>query len=181
MARPGFTATAEASWSYNYGDRPVVRDNRTFRPTYEPTYTHPIRVQDPMMFPDNNLITEDASTYKGPLPTGDDEGYYGHYQSRSWLAITAPTRIDRGRQFVTDLPDLGRFHTVRLQNVTGQTKVEQVLIRFKNGEEQLVKVNRTLGNWNPTLDIRVDGARKIHGFVVYGRSAHGSAYQILAL
>lgn len=172
MARPvTFSASAEASWGFGYHDRPVIRDHRYREPV-------PAPIREPMMFPSNNALTEDASVYQGPLPAAEDRSY-GYGYSGAWLSITAPTRIDRGRQFVTDLPDLGRFHTVRLYNVTGSTAIGSVLIRFKNGEEQVVHVNQTLDRWSPTIDIRLHGARKIHGFVLYGSSAHGAAYQIL--
>lgn len=182
MARPfTFEASAEASWTYGYNNdrRPVViRDHR-----YHEPMPAPVRYEEPRMFPNNNTITEDASVYKGPVPATrgyHHRSYRSQYESQ-WAAITVPTRIDRGRQFVTDLPDLGRFSVVRLQNVAGWSNIETVLIRFKDGSEQVVKINSRLNSWNDAIDIRLDRRAQIHGFVVYGSTGHGSAYQILAL
>lgn len=187
MARPTFSVQAEAQWSFHTGGSPVVRDHREPVRTYEPVRIYEPVVREPMMFPDNNTLTADASVYKGPMPIANIKrsqfrGSYSYYVQPQWTAITAPTRIDRSRQFVTDLPDCGAFTTVRLQNTAGSTKISQVLIRFADGGEQLVKLDTTLDRWTSAIDIRLDGgSRKIHGFVVYGSSAYGSAYQILAL
>jgi hypothetical protein len=187
MARPvTITAKAEASWSFGTRTPIVVRDHR--EPVRAPVYQAPVRYEEPrepMMFPSNNALADDASVYRGgyPIATNKRMGYRDSYQwgHSSWVAITAPTRIDRGRQFIPDLPELGYFSTVRLQNVTGTTNVDDVLIRFKDGTEQVVHVNQKLNHWNSTIDIRLDGARKIQGFVINGSSAYGSAYQVLAL
>lgn len=187
MARPTFTAKAEASWSFGTRTPVVVRDHRDREPVRAPVYQAPVRYeeQEPMMFPSNNALTDDASVYRGGYPTATNKRthYRDSYQwgYQSWVSITAPTRIDRGRQFIPDLPELGSFSTVRLQNITGTTKIDAVLIRFKDGTEQVVHVNQKLGRWNTTIDIRLDGARKIQGFVINGSSAYGSAYQVLAL
>ena len=183
MARPyNFSVSAEASWSISNRNAPVVvRDHREPVRTYEP-----VVVREPMMFPSNNALAEDASVYKGPLPIPAtrvqrfSSGYVANYHSQ-WTAITAPTRIDRGRQFVTDLPNLGAFTRVRLQSVTGSSEITTVLIRFADGGEQIVNINRCLDT-HSSIDIMLDGgARQIHGFVVYGSTNYGAAYQILAL
>ena len=67
------------------------------------------------------------------------------------------------------------------QSAAEFVKNEQVLIRFKDGSEQLVKLNTRLDRFNPIIDISLDRSKKIHGFVLYGSSSQGSAYQILAL
>lgn len=180
MARPvTFSASAEASWSYGYHDRDrsrpvVIRDHRYRGPA-------PVRYEEPMMFPNNNRLTQDASVYEGPLATRSHffTTYYGHDRYR-WMSITAPTRIELGRQYVTELPDLGPLSVVRLQNVAGTTNVHKVLIRYKNGQEQLVYLNQRLSRWNPSIDIHLEGHGAVHGFVLYGSTGHGSAYRILA-
>jgi hypothetical protein len=180
MARPVITASVEANWSYRSPRTApvVVRDHR------QTTY---VDTREPMLFPNNTIMMEDASAYKGPLPivnkrTQFRSSYEYGYYNQSWLAITAPTRIDRGREYISDLPDLGRFSRIRLQSNAGTTHITQVLVRFKDGGEQLVKLDATLNRWNPVIEFDLDGrSRKIHGFVVYGTSGHGSAYQVLAL
>ncbi len=195
MARPAaFSASASASWSFNTGrhtSAPVIRDHRG--PDRQVDGYHGYESYDstgcnePMMFPNNNALTSDASIYKGPLPAArSSEGYgrdeYGFSMPRTWLALTAATRIDHGRQFITDIPDLGAFTTVRLQNVAGMTSIGAVLVRFANGEEQTVQVNQDLSRNNPVVEIRLKGgARILHGFVINGSSAYGSAYQVFAL
>jgi hypothetical protein len=186
MARPAtFTVNAEASWSFgtrtSSNDRVVIRDHRgrVNQPAPQPIYDD---VRDErVMFPSNNVLTEDASVYKGPLPAART-GYYGHsYRPTSWITVTAPTRIDRGRQFISDLPDFGTVSRVRLVSNAGQTSIEKVLVRFADGGEQVVTLNRSLNRWYQTLDFQLNGARKVASFVVYGSSSNGAAYQILAM
>lgn len=199
MARPAtfsVSARASASWNFGtgYGQAPVVRDHRGPRPVVAPPVVtdggHEHCDSEPeerMMFPDNNALTSDASVYKGPVPAasrrnGAASFEYGFPASRQWAALTAPTRIDQGRQFIADLPEIGKFTTVRLQNVTGTTAIGDVLIRFANGGEQIVHVNQKLDRSNPTIEIRLQGgSRALQGFVINGSSAYGSAYQVLAL
>ncbi len=137
----------------------------------------PIVVERPM-FTNNNRLAPDASAYYGTYPILDTSSTPGY---RTWGAITEPTRIDRGRQFISDLPDLGRFDMLRLKNVAGTSHVTQVYIQFQNDQEQVVKLDTCLERGNPTIDIDLTGsARQIKRVIVYGSSDRGAAYQLLA-
>lgn len=187
MARPAtFSASAEASWSWRTGSRApiVVRDHRVHR---EPVRNYDDYVdvrEERMVFPNNNVLTEDASVYKGPFPAAHqqiDDGYgYGYYRPR-WITVTAPTRIDRGRQFISDIPDFGRVTRIRLQHNAGTTAIDKVLVRFADGGEQVINISANLDRWNSALDFRLAGARTIAALVVYGSSSRGAGYQVLAL
>lgn len=191
MARPAtFTVNAEAAWSFgtrtSTNDRVIIRDHRPGRVMPAPVQHYPVQqpvygdVRDErMMYPSNNVLTEDASVYKGPLPTA--RYGYNQYRSSTWITVTAPTRIDRGRQFISDLPDFGLVSRVRLVSNAGQTSIEKVLVRFADGGEQVVTLNRSLNRWYQTIDFQLNGARKVASFVVYGSSSNGAAYQILAM
>lgn len=124
-------------------------------------------------FDSYNTLTADASVYKGPVMLGSPYG-----RSHRWSAVTAPTRIEQGRQYVTDLGLSATSH-VRLVGVQGRTNVSQVLIRFTDGSEQLVQINRSLRGGS-SIDIAIQGSAKgIHGFVLYGETSKSGAYQIL--
>jgi len=141
--------------------------------TMSPGWQRPTRP-----FESHNVLTADASVYKGPLMLETPE--YSHPQiptSRAWLAVTAPTRIERGRQYVTDL-GLRPTSRVRLAGVQGWTHVSQVLIRFTDGSEQVVHLDRRLTKGN-SIDIEIGKAKAIHGFVLYGETSKLGAYQIL--
>ena len=192
MARPAtFTADAQVSWTFgNTSPRPVViRDHRS-QPVQQPVrYEQPVRYYDDfrnerLMFPSNNVLTEDASVYKGPFPVANNRAHlkYNYYTSQQpqWISITAPTRIDRGRQFISDIPDFGAVSRMRLLGNAGQTSIEKVLVRFADGGEQVVTINRNL-RINQSIDFQLNGARKVAALVVYGASSNGAAYQVLAI
>lgn len=74
-----------------------------------------------------------------------------------------------GRRIFTVGADKGTFGTLRIQGETGSTYIEQVLIRFENGQQQLLRnVDQTLGR-GQKLDIRLDGNGKnqVHGVYIY--------------
>ena len=152
-----------------------ARIHHTTRPVVlEPGCEEP-SIERPM-YPSNNVIADDASVYNGGYPVAGT-------RYNTWLALTQPTRIDRGRQFISDLPtNLGWFHSLRLQNLTGQSAITQVYIQFQNGEEQIVRLNHTMNRWSPTIDIDLKGnARQLKRVIVSGSTNQGSAYQLLAI
>jgi len=180
MARP-VTASVSAHASWSFGARPtVVRDRRAPRAVV----IDPVRVQRPI-YTDNNRLTDGASVYQGTYPAMNlQSSLQGEYlpARNAWVAITEPTRIDNGRQFISDLPNLGRFNALRLQNVTGASSIQQVYIQFQNGQEQIVKLDKCLDRFRSTIDINLTGeSRQLKRVIVYGSTDRGSAYQLLAL
>jgi hypothetical protein len=74
-----------------------------------------------------------------------------------------------GRRIFTVGADKGTFSTLRIQGESGSTYIEQVLIRFEGGQEQLLRnIDQTLGR-GQTVNIRLDGngTNKVHGVYIY--------------
>lgn len=156
---------------------PVVTYTRVASVRQGPQYIAPVtqRHSPPIIADDdcnNTQLGTDLSVYHGPVGTKVGFG---------WTSLTQPTRIDRGREFITIGKEHGRFNTLKLDNVRGATVVTQVLINFANGKSQVVKLNQRLTTGNPCITINLDGNnRAISGIVIYGQSGARSAFQILA-
>ncbi|MDQ3363876.1 MAG: hypothetical protein M3680_00385 [Myxococcota bacterium] len=136
--------------------------------------------------PDNNTIGADASEYQGARPVVSNRtryrSSYRPFADRGWTALTEPTRIDAGRQFINLGANLGTFDQLRLHQTAGESTITQVAIKFADGQTQVVRVGQRLNHWNADITIDLDGnARRIEGVVVYGATAEGSSYQLLAL
>jgi hypothetical protein len=174
-------ALADPSWSAGVSMNAsvatngiIVRDHR--EPTPAPVYRTPIRpVAQPVAQVvgadrcDNVRDGGDASSYVGP--TG---GYLD-----GWFAVTQPTRIERGREFIT-LGANQRFSQLQLRRDMGFTRIDQIAIVFKNGQEQVVRPNAALDFRNPALTIQLEKHGKISRIVVYGQSGQGARYSVLA-
>jgi len=175
------TFGADASFSYGQPyQMPVVRDHRelpTWTPVVGANTRLPIAKPMPPIYIDdcnNTTLGGDASAYTGPvgMPTRFNTG---------WLALTQPTRIDRGREFIHVGAQFGRFNTVKLENSRGSSFISQVLIEYANGRGQVVHLNERLSAWNPCITIDLQGRnRSISRIVVYGSTGARSAYQVLA-
>lgn len=183
MAQPlTINASARVSWGVG-SSGPVVRDHRDARPIVVNDRLRNLPRFQEALYPNNNRLGGDASTYVGPRPAPMMHHGNGYDSYRpSWLAITEPTRIDRGRQFIAVGTDLGRFRQLRLRNTVGWSMITQIKIDFGNNVIQTVDLNQRLDRYNPVIDIDLDGyARSINRVIVYGSTANGSAYQLLAL
>lgn len=73
------------------------------------------------------------------------------------------------RRIFTVGADKGTFSSLRIQGETGSTYITQVLVRFENGQEQLLRnVNQSLGR-GQAYNIRLDGngTNQVHGVYIY--------------
>jgi hypothetical protein len=159
----------------------VVRDHREpapLPPPPAPVYRTPLRriaqpapIAQPIVDDrcDNIHLGGDLSVY-----TGTTAGYVG-----GWLALTQPTKIERGREFIS-VNSNQRFSQLLLRSDGGTTQVSQVAIFFQNGQEQVVKTNAWLGSRNPDLAINLEKRGKISRIVVYGSSGQRARYSVLA-
>jgi hypothetical protein len=170
--------TLSANASFSYGQ--VVRDHRdeTVAPVYNAKQVVSVRPIIKPMPPqpvddcNNTTLGADDSIYNGPVGT-----QYG----RGWVALTAPTRIDRGRELIHIGAQAGRFNTLKLEVTRGSSFINQVGIVFADGSHQTVKLDERLTSWNPSITIDLAGRnRAIAGIWVYGSTNARSAYQVLA-
>ncbi|MGE0868808.1 MAG: hypothetical protein AB7P03_09605 [Kofleriaceae bacterium] len=193
LADTTFTASAHASWSLGTpGSSQVHRD--IHRDVHSPTWTVDYRRNDtvrrPVVYPQtsyldscvdprNSTVGANTSEYKGQIfnmPVGRN-----WYQRPSWFSITEPTRIDSGRQFITIGASAGRFDQLMLQQVAGSSYIKQVVVRFANGEEMVVRgIDQQLNRNNRNVVIDLKGQnRQIGGIVVYGSTSARSAYKVM--
>ena len=193
MAQPTATFSAGASVSFGYpSPAPViVRDHRTLdddcdhRPVVakQPVYYRgyrPIVVTEPPVYnnPQNTRINATGSEYVGTMPFQTMRWF----RAPEWVPVTEPTRIDNGREFF-NLHRTGAFSKIQLFKNRGSSFIKQVTIETLNPftgriETQVVKIDRELTS-SFTIDL-AGGRRQINRVIVYGATAQGSAYQILA-
>jgi hypothetical protein len=191
MAQPvTFSAGAKVTVGFNsgYESRPVVVDHRRLPPVPAPApvadpcapapIAQPLPVVPvrPVYFnPDNTTVAATSSTYIGSKP------FMTQYRDgRHWVALTEPTRIDSGREFINFGTDGARFSQIKLFNNRGSSHIQQIAIEFVGGGTQKVVLNQMLTSSNPiTIDL-TGGFRPINRIIVYGSTNFGSSYQILA-
>jgi hypothetical protein len=202
VAEPVVSASAHASWSWgtpNITVAPdarvtVIREQREWSPRdhrFDREYRYerdrnyypyrPIRPIYDERFDDprNTQVGPNSSVYQGPIfqiPQGR------YYIRPNWTAITEPTRIDGGREFI-NIQNAGPVDRLMLRAVAGSTFIEQVAVSFANGDTQVFRgLNATLDGRNPTLQLNVKGRhREVTRVVVYGSSAPRSAYQLMGM
>lgn len=103
------------------------------------------------------------------------------------VTLASAMRFTSGRAAIAVGAQAGRFDTLQITAASGRTLIQQVLIRFDNGQTQLVRnLGRTLDG-NDRLTIDLDGNhRAIRRIVVtgselgYGRRRPNSAFTITA-
>lgn len=191
-AKPLLSFSAEASVQLGgSAGRPIVRDHRGRTPI---VVTAPPRGQVVNTTRPNTVydFSRDPAQYAEPVYTGpinltiggDASAYSGqvfelaNVRGTAWAALTEPTRIERGREFV-HLTAAGPVRDLMFQSVAGQTSITHVSIQFSDDSTHVVQINQTLTSRNATIDLPLDGRKIVTRVVVYGTSAAGSAYRIL--
>jgi hypothetical protein len=185
MAAPTATFSAGASVSFGYpspSPAVIVRDHREPCSTHEttvPVNYRPVTIE-PIVYnnPQNTRINATGSEYVGSMPFQTMRWF----RAPEWVPVTEPTRIDNGREFF-NLRNAGAFSRIQLFKNRGATFVKQVTIETFNPysgriETQVVRIDRELTS-SFTIDL-AGGRRQINRVIVYGATAQGSAYQILA-
>jgi hypothetical protein len=138
---------------------------------------------------DNRDDERDASVYTGPIrtrpvvPENDTTWYGGRRTYRpTWVSLTEPTRIERGRERIFVGAQAGRFTQLRLQASAGTTYLERVVVKFNDGTLQDVRLARVIDSRDPIAQFELDrDRRRIDRIVVYGDTAPGSSYQVFGI
>src|SRR6185436_11948358 len=99
--------------------RPTVIDHR---------HPAPVAVRPIFFNPNNTTVGATASTYVGSKPCLAERRDFGR-----WVALTEPTRIDSGREFIAIGAEAGQFQRIKLFNNRGSSHIEQVAIEFVGG------------------------------------------------
>ncbi|MFN0247005.1 MAG: hypothetical protein ACKV2T_08855 [Kofleriaceae bacterium] len=128
-------------------------------------------------------------TFRGESRWGDPEEVQTHerdrrpqWRNRTWVALTSPLQLDRRRTMI-DVNERRPFHQLRLQLAThGMTHIDRVVVRFKNGERQVIDVDQRLSTRNPMISMDLDGGhRRIDRIIVIGDSRRGGAIQVFGI
>ena len=117
-----------------------------------------------------------------PQPVQTYQRDRAHWRNNTWVALTSPLYLDRGRT-VIDVNQRRPFQQLRLQQTTrGMTMVDRVIVRFENGERQVINVNQRLSTRNPMVNIDLDGRqRRVDRIIVMGDSRRGGAIQVFGI
>lgn len=105
-----------------------------------------------------------------------------YWRNNTWVALTSPVYLDRGRT-VIDVNQRRPFQQLRLQQTTrGMTSIDRVIVRFDNGERQVIDVNQRLSSRNPMINLDLDGRqRRVDRIVVMGDSRRGGSVQVFGI
>lgn len=111
-----------------------------------------------------------------------DREHRPQWRHNTWVALTSPLELDRGRTMI-DVNHRRSFQQLRLQQTTrGMTYVDRIVVRFDNGERQVIDVNQRLSLRNPMINIDLDGRqRRVDRIIVMGDSRRGSAIQVFGI
>lgn len=176
-AKPVVHFDATASWSIG-GPAPVVRDHRVDDHHDRGCDHPPLVLKKPLPMPTIPIqpaptteLLPHASRYIGML--------YNVGHSNVLMPLTQPTRIDNGREdFVVRQ---GHLDTLQLRAVTGGSFIRKVVIEFKDETVQVVRFNREIDMYSPTLTIDLRGReRSVKRIFVYGTTERGASYQLFA-
>lgn len=117
-----------------------------------------------------------------PVQTYQRDQRDRRHRPSTWIALTSQLRLDRGRT-VIDVNERRPFQQLRLQAAThGMTMVDRVIVRFDNGERQVISVNQRLSTRNPMINIDLEGRqRRVDRIVVMGDSRRGGAIQVFGI
>ncbi len=171
-------------------------DRRPYRPVFtRPVVTRPVfdrRVpQGPVAVayynPQNTYLSTNKSVYTGWIATSPSAYGSVRVSNRGWFDLTAPTRIDAGREDFQIGANKGLFRALELQALgAGASHIQWVSIHLidANGNKraQVVQLNATIDRFNPTLTIDLDGGFvAIDKILVAGSTDRGAAFKLRAM
>ena len=123
-----------------------------------------------------------TQTYQRDNQRDYQRDYRPHWRNNNtWVALTSPLQLDRGRTMI-DVNQRRSFQQLRLQTTNGMSFIDRVVIRFDNGERQVIDVNQRLSTRNPMVNIDLEGRqRRIDRIIVMGDSRRGGAIQVFGI
>ena len=121
-----------------------------------------------------------------PVQTYDHSDYYRdhhrpYWRNNTWVALTSPMQLDR-RANIIDVNQRRPFQQLRLQTSNGMSFIDRVIVRFENGERQVIDVNQRLSTRNPMINLDLEGQRRrVDRIIVMGDSRRGGAIQVFGI
>jgi hypothetical protein len=118
-----------------------------------------------------------------PLAHADDRDDARHQAAGERAARQAPwvtlAAMDIHRAQTVDIDEtLGRFRRLRVQAIRGAAYVDFIEVRYANGEQQHIDVNRRLGR-GEVADIDLNGAHRLQAITVHGEPDNWSQIQVI--
>ena len=105
----------------------------------------------------------------------------GYFRNNTWVALTSPLRLDSGRTAI-DVNQRRSFQQLRVQTTSGASRIDKVIVRFEDGQRQVIDVNQRLSTQNPMINIDLNGQqRRVDRIVVMGDSRRGGAIQVFGI
>jgi len=99
-------------------------------------------------------------------------------QTRNYVTLAA---MDIARKDTVDVDtNLGRFRTLRVMAIRGAGYVDFIEVRFGNGVQQHIDVNRRIGR-GESADIDLNGPHRIEAITVHGTPDGHSAIEVIGL
>jgi hypothetical protein len=100
----------------------------------------------------------------------------------TWIALSAPLQLTRTGADCIDVTDRGTFTQLRLQSAGGIAAIDRVIVRFADGSDQVVDLDRVLSARDGMLEIPLDGNnRRLDQIIVTGAPGARGAFQVFAI
>ena len=150
---------AQVTVSAKVGTTTVIRDHR------EPVITHPVIIKEPA----RPVITHPI-IIKEPARPIVTQPVIWHGPVYPTVTLASDLQIQNGRTMIAVGSQMGRFGTLKLEANGGRTYVKKVVVKFADGERQVIdNLDRTLvGADCVTLDLN-GNRRAIASIAVFGQ------------
>lgn len=155
------TVTAQAGTTTT-----VIRDHRE---PARPVFTHPIIIREPARPVITHPIITHPIIIREPARPIVTQPVIWHGPVFRSVTLADDQQIQNGRTMILVGSQMGRFATLKLEADGGRTYVQKVVVKFADGERQVMNLNRTLaGNDCLTLDLN-GNRRTIANVAVFGQ------------
>jgi hypothetical protein len=146
----------------------VIRDHR------EPVISHPIIIKQPVI--SHPIIIRGPARPTRPIVT---QPIIWHGPVYPTVTLASDMQLQNGRTMIAVGSQMGRFGTLKLEANGGRTYVQKVVVKFADGERQVMNnLDRTLvGDDCLTLDLN-GNHRAITSIAVFGQEmTNGFRYE----
>jgi hypothetical protein len=111
----------------------------------------------------------------------DRDTYRRPWRNNTWVSLSAPMQLER-RATMIDVNQRRSFSQLRLQTTNGMSKIDRVIVKFDDGERQVIDVNQRLSTRNPMINLDLEGrSRRVDRIIVIGDSRRGGSIQVFGI
>ena len=144
---------------------PVISHPIIIKQPARPVITHPVIIKQPVIT--HPIIIREPAR---PRPIVVTQPVIWHGPVYPTVTLASDLQLQNGRTMITVGSQMGRFGTLKLEANGGRTYVQKVVVKFADGERQVLNnLDRTLvGNDCLTLDLNGDH-RAVASIAVFGQ------------